>query len=140
MVEPFQFGPTRRGLTRTFRCGLEVDLTVNPTPDGGPGELFVKLSRQGSTVSGLVQAFAVTVSAALQRGVPWTDLRDKYVGTTFEPRTAEYTSLIDAIARQGDEMVAELARQAECDGGPRRSGRSDTENRSADGAVPSQGD
>ena len=58
-------------------------LTVNPMPDGQPGEIFLKLGKQGSTVSGLMQAWAVTVSAALQRGVSWQDLRDKYVEMRF---------------------------------------------------------
>ena len=108
----FRFPETRHGLTRKFRCGLDVYLTVNATADGDPGEVFIKLGKQGSTVSGLMQAFAVTVSAALQRGVPWQELREKYIHTTFEPRTHKYTSLIDAVAQNIDEMLQELRQQA----------------------------
>ncbi len=72
-MEQHQFPATRRGLTRKFNCGLDVYLTVNLKPDGDPGEIFVKLGKPGTAVSGLMHAFALTVSAALQRGVPWSD-------------------------------------------------------------------
>ena len=65
-----RFPSTRHGLTRKFNCGLDVYLTINATADGEPGEVFVKLGKQGSTVSGLIQAWVVTISAPLQRGVP----------------------------------------------------------------------
>lgn len=112
-MERHQFPPTRSGLTRKFNCGLDVYLTVNAKPDGEPAEIFVKLGKQGTTVSGLMQAWAVTVSAALQRGVEWLDLRDKYVGSTFEPKTHEYTSLVDAVARNVDELIDQLKQQAD---------------------------
>ena len=107
-MEQHQFPRTRNGLTRKFKCGLDVYLTVNLKPDGEPGEVFVKLGKPGSTVSGLMQAWTVTVSTALQRGVPWSDLREKYKGTTFEPRTHDYSSLVDAVTQNIDAMVEEL--------------------------------
>ena len=110
-MEQHQFSATRSGLTRKFNCGLDVYVTVNLKPDGEPGEVFVKLGKQGSTVSGLMQAWAVTISAALQRGVPWSDLREKYKEMTFEPRTHEYSSLVDAVTQNVDVMIEEL-RQA----------------------------
>lgn len=109
----YQFPPLRHGLTRKFICGPDVYLTVNPLPNGEPGEIFVKLGKQGSTLSGMMQAFAVTVSAALQRGVPWSDLREKYRGARFDPNNHRYTSLVDAIAQNVDEMIALLREQ--CD-------------------------
>src|SRR3990172_3307954 len=107
-MERYSFPQTRQGLTRKFHCGLDVYLTVNPRPNGEPAEVFIKLGKQGSTVSGLMQAWAVTVSAALQRGVPWTELREKYVDPRFEPNTQDYASLVDAVAHNVDEMVADL--------------------------------
>ena len=107
-MSEYRFPSTRQGLTRKFNCGLDVYLTVNATAEGELGEVFVKLGKPGSTVSGLIQAWVVTISAALQRGVPWSELRDKYADTTFEPRTHEYTSLVDAVARNIDEMRDEL--------------------------------
>ncbi|MCH7686355.1 MAG: hypothetical protein IH899_06700, partial [Planctomycetes bacterium] len=72
-------------------------LTVNLKPDGEPGEVFVKLGKQGSTVSGLMQAWAVTISAALQRGVPWSVLRDKFEDTCFEPMTWKINNSGDVV-------------------------------------------
>jgi len=105
----YRFSETRKGLTRKFNVGgLDVYLTVNPTPSADPGEVFIKIAKQGSTLSGLMQAWAVTVSAALQRGVPWSDLREKYVGTRFEPNDHRCTSLIDAVARNIDDLVSQF--------------------------------
>ena len=85
----YRFPDSRKGITRKFICGPDVYLTVNPLPNGEPGEIFIKIAKQGSTLSGLMQAWAVTVSAALQRGVPWTDLREKYKDATFDPRVLQ---------------------------------------------------
>ena len=104
----FQFPKTREGLTRKFTCGLDVYLTVNLKPTGEVGEVFVKLGKTGTTVSGLIQAWVLTISAALQRGVRWSELSEKYVDMKFEPYTHEYTSLVDAIARNIDQMVDEI--------------------------------
>ena len=72
---------------------------------------YPKLGKQGSTVSGLIQAWVVTISAALQRGVPWSELRDKYVDMEFEPKNHKYTSLMDAVAKNIDELVEEMRGQ-----------------------------
>ena len=113
IMERSHFPDKRHGLTRKFNCGLDVYLTVNAMPDGQPDELFVKLGKQGTTVSGLIQAWAVTVSTALQHGVPWSSLREKYIWTRFEPNTSEYTSLVDAIAKNIDEMMQQLRDQVD---------------------------
>jgi ribonucleoside-diphosphate reductase alpha chain len=54
-------------------------------PDGGVGEIFITMAKEGSTVSGLVNSFAQVVSIALQYGVPLTVLCDKFTGIRFEP-------------------------------------------------------
>ncbi len=107
-----RFPNNRKGMTRKFTCGPDVYLTVNPLPNGEPGEIFIKLAKQGSTLSGLMQAWAVTVSAALQRGVPWADLRDKYKDVSFSPRNHKYSSLVDAVAQNVDELILELRKQS----------------------------
>jgi ribonucleoside-diphosphate reductase alpha chain len=102
---------TRHGITRKFTCGPEIYLTVNAAADGEPAEIFLKIAKQGSTVSGLMQAWAITLSAALQRGVPWSELREKYLDLRFEPNDHKYSSLIDAVARNIDELIVELRQQ-----------------------------
>ena len=56
-----------------------------PVPDGQPGEIFLKMAKEGSTVSGLMDSFATTVSVALQYGVPLRDLVNKFAHVRFEP-------------------------------------------------------
>ena len=53
--------------------------------DGTPGELFIRMAKEGSTVSGLMDSFATAVSLALQHGVPLKLLCDKFQHTRFEP-------------------------------------------------------
>ena len=109
-MSQFRFPETRSGMTRKIECGLDVYVTVNAMPDGEPAEIFVKLGKQGTAISGLMHAWVVTISAALQREVPWSELRDKYVDSRFEPSTHEYASLVDAVSRTVDEMAAEMRR------------------------------
>jgi ribonucleoside-diphosphate reductase alpha chain len=54
-------------------------------PTGQPGEIFIKMAKEGSTVSGLMDAFATSISLALQHGVPLKVLCEKFAHTRFEP-------------------------------------------------------
>ena len=76
----------RRALTHHFSVGgQEGYVTVGLYEDGQPGELFIKMSKEGSTVSGLMDSFATAVSLALQYGVPLRVLCDKFSHMRFEP-------------------------------------------------------
>jgi len=76
----------RQSITHKFRVGdQEGYLTVGLYPDGRPGELFVKINKEGSMVSGLMDAVAKLASIALQFGVPVKDLAPKMRNTRFEP-------------------------------------------------------
>src|ERR1700756_1520115 len=76
----------RRAITHHFSVGgQEGYVTVGLYEDGQPGELFIKMSKEGSTVSGLMDSFATAVSLALQYGVPLKVLCDKFSHTRFEP-------------------------------------------------------
>ena len=77
---------TRDSVTHKFSIsGHEGYLTVGLYPDGNPGEVFIKMAKQGSTVSGLVDTIAVLTSVALQYGVPLLSLVHKFEHTRFEP-------------------------------------------------------
>jgi ribonucleoside-diphosphate reductase alpha chain len=65
--------------------GHEGYITVGLYPDGCPGEIFVTMAKEGSTVSGLMDSFACAVSIALQHGVPLKLLCEKFAHTRFEP-------------------------------------------------------
>ncbi|MGD0964344.1 MAG: vitamin B12-dependent ribonucleotide reductase [Candidatus Acidiferrales bacterium] len=76
----------RSSITHKFSIGgHEGYLTVGKYEDGTPGEIFIKMAKEGSTLSGIMDAFALSVSIALQYGVPLRALVDKFVNSRFEP-------------------------------------------------------
>ena len=76
----------RRSITHKFDiAGHEGYITVGMYEDGTPGEIFVSMSKQGSTISGLMDTFATAISYALQYGVPLQFLVDKFAHMRFEP-------------------------------------------------------
>lgn len=76
----------RKAITHKFSiAGHEGYLTVGLYEDGTPGEIFITMSKEGSTISGLMDAFATSISLALQYGVPLKVLVDKFSHMRFEP-------------------------------------------------------
>jgi len=76
----------RQSLTHHFSIGgQEGYVTVGLYEDGLPGEMFIRMAKEGSTVSGLMDSFATAVSLALQYGVPLQVLCNKFSHTRFEP-------------------------------------------------------
>jgi ribonucleoside-diphosphate reductase alpha chain len=100
--------PTERAsVTHKFSVGgHEGYLTVGMYLDGRPGEIFIKMSKEGSTLSGVMDGLALTVSLGLQYGVPLKVFVDKLVNTRFEPSGITpnpnirfVSSVLDYIAR-----------------------------------------
>jgi ribonucleoside-diphosphate reductase alpha chain len=97
----------RASVTHKFSVsGHEGYLTVGMYEDGRPGEVFIKMAKEGSTLSGVMDGLALTVSLGLQYGVPLKVFVDKLVNTRFEPSgiTANpnirfVSSVLDYIAR-----------------------------------------
>ncbi len=80
----------RRSITHKFSvAGHEGYVTVGLYEDGKPGEIFIVMSKEGSTISGLMDSFATAISLTLQYGVPLEALVDKFTHMRFEP--AGYT-------------------------------------------------
>ncbi|MDP8905308.1 MAG: vitamin B12-dependent ribonucleotide reductase [Chloroflexota bacterium] len=76
----------RRAITHKFQvAGHEGYITVGLYPDGQPGEIFLKMAKEGSTVSGLMDSLATMTSISLQYGVPLRDLVNKFAHSRFEP-------------------------------------------------------
>jgi ribonucleoside-diphosphate reductase alpha chain len=76
----------RSSVTHKFSiAGHKGYLTVGLYEDGSPGEIFLRMSKEGSTVSGLMDTIAKMTSIALQYGVPLTKLVDEFSHTRFEP-------------------------------------------------------
>jgi ribonucleoside-diphosphate reductase alpha chain len=109
----------RNSVTHKFDVGgQEGYVTVGLYDDGSPGEVFVTISKEGSTIRGLMDSVAVLTSLALQYGVPVEDLARKFEGTRFEPygftnnpdlRSA--TSLVDYIFRWLEQRFGEGKRE-----------------------------
>jgi ribonucleoside-diphosphate reductase alpha chain len=76
----------RASITHKFAiAGHEGYITVGLYPSGQPGEIFIRMAKEGSTVSGLMDSFATAVSLALQHGVSLRMLCEKFAHTRFEP-------------------------------------------------------
>jgi ribonucleoside-diphosphate reductase alpha chain len=98
----------RRSTTFAFRVAdCEGYVTVGEYEDGRPGEAFIKVAKQGSTLAGIMDAFSISISLGLQHGVPLATYVRKYANMKFEPsgmtddadlRIA--TSLVDYIFRR----------------------------------------
>jgi ribonucleoside-diphosphate reductase alpha chain len=101
--------PRRRASsTFAFRVAdCEGYVTVGQYDDGRPGEVFMKVSKQGSTLAGIMDAFSISVSLGLQHGVPlatyvrkYTNMRFEPAGITDDPDLRIATSLVDYIFRR----------------------------------------
>jgi len=98
----------RKSATFSFRVAdCEGYVTVGEFPDGRPGEVFVNVSKQGSTLAGIMDAFAISVSMGLQHGVPlatfvrhFTNMRFEPAGMTDDPELRFASSLVDYIFRR----------------------------------------
>jgi ribonucleoside-diphosphate reductase alpha chain len=76
----------RRSITHKFQiAGHEGYITVGMYDSGSPGEIFVRMAKEGSVIAGLMDSFATAVSLSLQHGVPASILCEKFRGTRFEP-------------------------------------------------------
>jgi ribonucleoside-diphosphate reductase alpha chain len=123
-------GPYRRRLpderpsiTHKFRVGeQEGYLTVGLFDDGTPGEVFITISKEGSTIRGLMDSVAVLISLALQYGVPLEDLVRKFRGVHFEPQgftdnpdLPQASSLVDYVFRWMEKRFLLAGRGARVD-------------------------
>ena len=110
-----EYRPTRKrlpksrpSLTTSFAvAGAEGYMTAGSYPDGGLGEVFLKLGKQGSTLAGVMDAFSIAVSIGLQYGVPletyvqkFTNLRFDPAGMTDDPDVRIAQSIMDYIFRR----------------------------------------
>ena len=98
---------TRDSVTHKFMVARhEGYLTIGLYPDGRPGEIFIKMSKEGSTISGMCQAFCRAFSLAMQYGLTVDDAVVRFRGMRFEPMgqtsnpdIPECSSIVDYVAR-----------------------------------------
>jgi len=98
---------TRASITHKFAIARhEGYLTIGLYPDGRPGEIFIKMAKEGSTISGMCQAFCRAFSLAMQYGLTIDDAVVRFKGMRFEPlgptnnpEIPEAQSIVDYVAR-----------------------------------------
>jgi ribonucleoside-diphosphate reductase alpha chain len=99
--------PIRKSLTHKFWInGHEGYLTVGLFEDDMPGEIFIKMAKEGSTLSGLIQGFCRAFSLSLQHGLTLEDAVTRFEGMRFEPmgptrnpQIPDTSSILDYVAR-----------------------------------------
>jgi len=97
----------RESVTHKFSImGHEGYLTIGLFADGQPGEIFIKMAKEGSTLSGLIQGYCRAFSLAIQYGLPIDEAVRRFKGMRFEPMgmtsnpdIPEALSIIDYVAR-----------------------------------------
>ncbi len=107
---------TRKSITHKFNIsGHEGYLTVGLFDDGRPGELFIIIGKEGSTMGGLLDSVGILTSVALQFGVPLEALVRKFSHVRFEPsgwtknpEIREATSIVDYICRWLGHLFLEM--------------------------------
>lgn len=110
VYEPIRSRLPRTRISRTFEfrvADCKGFVTVGEYEDGRPGEIFVRVSKQGSTLAGIMDAFAISISHGLQYGVPlrsfieaFTGMRFEPAGMTDDPDIRFATSLMDYLFRR----------------------------------------
>lgn len=98
---------TRHSVTHKFTIGNhEAYLTIGLYEDGAPGEMFIKMAKEGSTLSGMVQAFCRALSLSLQFGLSLEEAVARFKGMRFEPMGMTSNpdipmaqSIVDYVAR-----------------------------------------
>jgi len=88
VAQPVRERLPRSRLSRTFEfrvADCKGFVTVGEYDDGRPGEIFVRVSKQGSTLAGIMDAFAISLSHGLQYGVPLRAFVEAFIGMRFEP-------------------------------------------------------
>lgn len=95
---------TRKGVVHKFNiAGVECYLRIGLFEDGSPGECFVVMAKEGSTLGGLTRSIGILTSMCLQYGVPTNVLREKFADMRFEPWDHESASIVDYMFRYLDE-------------------------------------
>lgn len=96
----------RHAVTHKFRVGgVKGYLTVGLYDDGAPGEIFLRVSKQGSTTDGMFDTWAMTVSKALQRGMPLSELVALHSGRRFEPSGLTDSDIVPVCSSVPDYVV-----------------------------------
>jgi ribonucleoside-diphosphate reductase alpha chain len=118
MANRYKLPDERASFTHKFSIGgHEGYVTVGLYEDGSPGEIFVRMAKEGSVIAGLMDSFATAISLALQHGVPLAVLIEKMKGTRFEPSGFTGNQEIPIATSIMDYLFRWLALRFPSDGG-----------------------
>jgi ribonucleoside-diphosphate reductase alpha chain len=100
---------TRQSITcRIAHTGdLDVYVILGFFENNGPGEIFIKIGKEGSTLQGLMDIIAIQSSLMLQYGIPWERIARKLRYTNFEPLNKEGHSVAHAIVEAVDKLIVQ---------------------------------
>ena len=110
---------TRASVTRRIAHTGDLDIYVTvgffeesaksltDQPIEQPGEVFIKLGKEGSTLAGFADAIAILMSLLLQFGIPWDRVARKLRNTNFDPRNVEGKSITHVIVTAVDEILSQ---------------------------------
>ena len=119
MANRYKLPDERASFTHKFSIGgHEGYITVGMYEDGSPGEIFVRMAKEGSVIAGLMDSFATSISLALQHGVPLQVLIEKFKGTRFEPSGFTGNQEIPIATSIMDYLFRWLAIRFPVDGAP----------------------
>ncbi|MHA2265906.1 MAG: TSCPD domain-containing protein [Candidatus Thorarchaeota archaeon] len=112
MIEPprRRLPDTRESITRRVEHSGDLDIYVtvgffSRMHARVPGEVFVKIAKEGSTLAGMVDMTAILMSTMLQYGIPWDRIARNLRDTNFEPVNVEGKSIAHAIVSAVDEII-----------------------------------
>jgi len=119
LANRYKLPDERSSFTHKFSIGgHEGYVTVGMYEDGSPGEIFVRMAKEGSVIAGLMDSFATSISLALQHGVPLHVLIEKFKGTRFEPSGFTGNQEIPIATSIMDYLFRWLALRFPADGAP----------------------
>lgn len=90
---------------------LKIYIIVGFFTNGDPGELFIKIGKEGSTLAGLMDIVGVCVSQMLQYSIPWDRIARSFYHTNFEPLNIEGKSIAHAIVEAADKLIKDYKEQ-----------------------------
>jgi ribonucleoside-diphosphate reductase alpha chain len=111
---------THRFVIKSIDASVKGYITVGLYEDGDVGEIFIKINKQGSMVSGFADAWAVAISMLLQCGVPLEEVVHKFKGLRFDPggftdnaQVRITTSVVDYVCRYLESRFLDTSRDSE---------------------------
>ena len=111
-----KFESVRPSVTAKFAVGgWKGYLIMSFFDNDQPGEVFIRIAKEGTITSGLMDGIAVMASMMLQHGFTWEAIAEKWRHTRFEPLGEDASSLLDCVAQVGAKLISERGGRVDAD-------------------------